>query len=57
VIPYLQEHFGRGVLLPGHVVDGEALRDLRPDLVVLEIVERHLDLLAEPSRNLDKLCP
>jgi hypothetical protein len=55
-IPYIQERFGRGHLLLDNIVDGRAVGSLKPDLVILEIVERHVDWLAAPPRNLEEFC-
>jgi hypothetical protein len=55
-MPFIQEHFGRGHLFADHIVDGRTVGKLKPDLVILEIVERHVDWLAAPPRNLGELC-
>ncbi len=56
VILYLREHFSRGYFIPEHVIDGEAVGKLRPDVVILEIVERNLASLLDKPKNLDKAC-
>ena len=56
VIPYFREYFGRGYFISDYIVDGEISGKLRPNLVILQIVERNLASLAEKPRNLDTLC-
>jgi hypothetical protein len=56
VIPYFREHFGRGYFISDYIVDGEISGKLRPNLVILQIVERNLASLAAKPRNLDALC-
>ena len=55
-VPYIQEHFGRGHLIIDYAVDGEVVGKLRPDVVIEEIVERHIGYLVAEPTNLDKLC-
>lgn len=42
MLPRMAEHFARLVYIPGQHVPGAILDDERPDVVILELVERHL---------------
>jgi len=56
VVPYLQQHFGELHGMISTSVDGEAVARLRPDAVLLLLVERNLEILLSPHVNLAKTC-
>lgn len=45
LIQYLSEHFGESIFLRGYSADKEIIDREKPDVVIIELVERHLDLL------------
>jgi len=51
MIPFLKETFGETVLIRGVHFDTTMIRTEQPDLVVTEVVERNLDMLARPIQN------
>ena len=38
------------------VLDGDLIARLKPDVVMLELAERHLSALRDPPRNLARMC-
>jgi len=55
-VPYIEEHFRRGVVIASHVLDGEVIGKLHPDVAILQMVERYTGRLLRLPENLDKLC-
>ena len=53
MIPYMSEGFSRSVYPWTYAINQEIIDEEKPDVVVLEIVERHLELLLlpDPFRN------
>ena len=47
------EHHGRAV---GSAIDGEVIAQYRPDVVVIELVERYMPMMLIPPKNLDRAC-
>lgn len=47
LVPFLAPHFSRSVFIWTYIIDYAHVRKEKPDVVVLEIVERHLDHLLE----------
>jgi hypothetical protein len=47
LIPFLVPHFSRSVFISSYRIDLQQVRKEKPDIVVLEIVERNLDSLLE----------
>jgi hypothetical protein len=55
-VRYLQQHFAEVHRVISTSVDGEAVARLRPDAVLMLVVERNLEHLLRPSVNLAKTC-
>lgn len=49
LIPFLSEHFSRSLYLSGTNPDFQLIREERPDVVIIELVERNIALLGEPE--------
>jgi hypothetical protein len=56
VVRYLQQHFAEVHSMISTSVDGAAVAKLRPDAVLLLMVERNLEILLHPHVNLAKTC-
>lgn len=56
LLPYLAEDFRRLHAAYGHAVDGRLVREVQPDMVVIELIERNLRGLTQPNRDLDQAC-
>ena len=60
LVPLLPRHFAETLvfLRPASmaVFDGDLIARLKPDVVILELAERHLSALRDPPRNLARMC-
>ena len=56
IVRYLQQHFAEVHSVIGTSIDGQAVARLRPDVVLLLMVERNLEILLRPHVNLAAAC-
>lgn len=56
LMPFLAQDFNRMYSFAEHRVDGAWVRRAKPDVAMLEIVERNLESLEDGPANLDKAC-
>jgi hypothetical protein len=56
IVRYLQQHFAEVHSVISTSIDGRAVARLRPDVVLLLMVERNLEILLRPHVNLAAAC-
>ena len=50
------EDFRRLHVTYGHAIDGRLVRQVKPSVVVVELIERNLRGLSQPNLHLDQVC-
>ena len=56
LVPFLAQHFAEVYRYVGEEIDGAVVARLRPDVVLLQMVERYAGRLLTPHINLAQLC-
>lgn len=58
LLPFLAEDFNQLYAIWTYKIDGNDIRQVKPDVVILEIVERHISLLKAPEalQNMQNAC-